>query len=115
MDFLRRELAPVSPAGWTAIGALARETLSANLSGRRFLDVSGPCGVDYAALPLVEARVSFTLQKGELDNLERGEADRRQGRLFRISLRRPARLGARGTVADHRAQIRKKLGAPVRS
>jgi uncharacterized linocin/CFP29 family protein len=99
MDFLRRELAPVSPQGWAQIDEIARQTLAANLSGRKFLDVAGPLGIDYAAvplgrlsvpksaksekvgygvhqvLPLVETRASFTLQTWELDNIERGAKD----------------------------------------
>ena len=99
MDLLRRELAPVSPEGWAQIDEIARQTLTANLSGRKFLDLAGPFGIDYAAvplgrlsipknaksekvgygihqlLPLVETRVSFTLQTWELDNIERGAKD----------------------------------------
>lgn len=99
MDLLRRELAPVSPQGWSQIDSIAKQTLTANLSGRKFLDIDGPRGIDYAAvplgrlsvpktaktekvgygvhqvLPLVEARVAFTLQTWELDNIERGAKD----------------------------------------
>jgi uncharacterized linocin/CFP29 family protein len=99
MDFLRRNLAPVSPQGWNEIDAIARETLAANLSGRRFLDVDGPHGLGFAAvslgrlevpkaakgdkvsygvrrvLPLVETRAAFALQTWELDNIERGAKD----------------------------------------
>lgn len=99
MDLLRRELAPISPQGWAEIDALARETLVASLSGRKFVDVAGPFGIGHACVtlgrlavgkdqrvgnvgygihqvqPLVEARVNFSLQTWELDNIERGARD----------------------------------------
>ncbi|WP_337997090.1 family 1 encapsulin nanocompartment shell protein [Oleispirillum naphthae] len=98
MDFLRRELAPISRQGWEEIDAIARQTLSTNLSGRRIVDIDGPHGIARACvplgrltvpkkqpgkvnfgihqtMPLVETRVDFTLQTWELDNLERGAKD----------------------------------------
>ena len=99
MDLLRRELAPISPKGWAEIDAMARETLVANLSARKFVDLDGPHGIAHACvplgrlqtakgakvedvsygvhqvLPLVEARTSFILKQWELDNLERGAKD----------------------------------------
>jgi len=98
MDFLRRELAPISPEGWEEIDAIARQTLATNLSGRKIVDVDGPHGLGHAAvalgrlsvpkkqpgkvhfgihqiMPLVETRVDFTLQTWELDNLQRGAKD----------------------------------------
>lgn len=99
MDILRREIAPVSASGWEMIDETARETLTANLSVRRFADVNGPFGIGFTGLnlgrlkigkgdgkdgvqfgtyiiqPLVEARKSFSLKTWELDNLERGAKD----------------------------------------
>ncbi|MBE0585908.1 MAG: bacteriocin family protein, partial [Desulfofustis sp.] len=78
---------------------LARETLVANLSGRKFIDIDGPHGIGHACVtlgrlsvsrkqadgkvkygihqiqPLIEARVNFTLQTWELDNIGRGAKD----------------------------------------
>lgn len=99
MNFLRRELAPISPQGWNEIDSVAKTALAANLSGRKFVDVDGPHGLDHASvplgrltlpekqdgatvrygvhqvLPLVETRSDFSLPLWELDNLERGAKD----------------------------------------
>jgi uncharacterized linocin/CFP29 family protein len=99
MNFLRRELAPISPQGWNAIDSVARKSLAANLSGRKFVDIDGPHGLDHASvslgrltipekqggatvqygvhqvLPLVETRSDFSLPIWELDNIERGAKD----------------------------------------
>jgi len=99
MDLLRRELAPISPKGWSEIDTMAKETLVATLSGRKYIDIDGPHGIGHACvtlgrlslpkaqkgekvgyvlhqvLPLVEARVNFTLKTWELDNVERGAKD----------------------------------------
>jgi len=99
MDLLRRELAPISPTGWNEIDTMAREALVANLSARKFVDISGPHGIGhscvnlgrlqvpegqkddavrygvYQVLPLVEARAGFTLKQWELDNIDRGAKD----------------------------------------
>jgi uncharacterized linocin/CFP29 family protein len=99
MNFLRRELAPISSKGWNEIDSAAKKALAANLSGRRFVDVNGPHGLDYASvplgrltmpegqdgltvrygvhrvLPLVETRSDFSLPIWELDNIERGARD----------------------------------------
>jgi len=99
MDLLRRELAPISPQGWSEIDTMAKDTLVANLSGRKFIDVDGPHGISHACVtlgrlsvpreqkggkvkygihqvqPLVEARVNFKLQTWELDNIGRGARD----------------------------------------
>ncbi len=100
MDILKRALAPVSSRAWEEIDEQAVKALKAHLSARRFVDVTGPLGWDYAAVPLgrlnvaeggckkeevccgvhsvqplVEARVSFELDRWELDNIERGAKD----------------------------------------
>ncbi|QTX32073.1 bacteriocin family protein [Aminithiophilus ramosus] len=99
MDILKRSLAPITASAWEEIDEQARRALKAHLSARRFVDVAGPKGWDYAAVPLgrlnmpenrcegdvcfgvhavqplVEARVSFELDRWELDNIERGAKD----------------------------------------
>jgi len=99
MNILRTEFAPVSPASWEEINKLVKETLTANLAARKFCDVVGPFGVSYAAvaegrlevpakqdkdevrygvhrvLPLVESRISFSVNIWELDNIDRGAKD----------------------------------------
>ncbi len=99
MNILKRELAPISQKGWDEIEDLARETLKASLSARKFVDVIGPKGLHctsvstgrldvpakqkdqgvnygiYSVLPLTETRVRFSLASWELDNIERGASD----------------------------------------
>jgi uncharacterized linocin/CFP29 family protein len=99
MDLLKKHLAPISPEGWEVIERTASETLQANLSARRSIDVVGPKGLDYTSVnlgrlnigssgddrgvqygvyqvqPLVESRISFTVKTWELDNLARGARD----------------------------------------
>lgn len=98
MDILRKSLAPVSQQAWAEINETAVEVLSSVLSARKFVDVEGPKGLDFAALstgriqvpanqkaavkygihqvlPLVEARIPFELNVWELDNVARGAED----------------------------------------
>lgn len=98
MDILRKSLAPITDAAWQEINDTARDVLSSVLSARRFMDIEGPKGWDFAALPtgriqvpkgqkgpvkygihqvlpLVEARIPFELDVWELDNVARGAAD----------------------------------------
>ncbi len=99
MSILRRHLAPISEAAWEEINNNARTFFSAFLSARKVVDVEGPKGLDFAAVPLgrldvpkqqkkgvvefgihklqplVEARIDFTLNIWELDNVVRGAAD----------------------------------------
>ena len=98
-DMLRTSLAPVNDAAWNAIREEAVRTLKGHLSARRIVPVDGPHGWTHAAvnlgrlrpverdavagvavgvrevLPLVEARVPFSLDLWDLDNAERGAAD----------------------------------------
>jgi uncharacterized linocin/CFP29 family protein len=98
-DLLRRHHAPIAKASWDAIDEQAREVLTANLSGRKLVDVSGPHGWEHSAvnlgrldpgrqdggdgvlygirkvLPLVEVRVPFVLDLWELDDAVRGARD----------------------------------------
>jgi uncharacterized linocin/CFP29 family protein len=99
MDLFRQSLAPVSDEAWEQIKETASQVLRSNLSGRRVLDVKGPHGIGFAAvptgrlrvpegqpedevtygvttvLPLVETRIPFELDLWELDNGTRGAAD----------------------------------------
>jgi uncharacterized linocin/CFP29 family protein len=98
MDNLHRELAPVSEAAWAQIEQEATRTLKRYLAGRRVADVHGPEGYRLAAVgtgrvraidppadgvharqrlavPLVELRVPFTLDRQQIDDVERGAED----------------------------------------
>jgi uncharacterized linocin/CFP29 family protein len=99
MDLLRRHQAPIAESSWEAIDEQAREVLTANLSARKLVDVSGPHGWQHSAvnlgrldpgrkdagggvlygirkvLPLVEVRVPFVLDLWELDDVVRGAQD----------------------------------------
>ncbi|WP_047396337.1 family 1 encapsulin nanocompartment shell protein [Cetobacterium sp. ZOR0034] len=96
MDFLKKELAPISANVWKDIEDRAREVLTTQLSARRFVKVTGPVGVGngglntgrlaihkkddlaygvYKIQPFVENRITFTLNRWELDNLDRGAKD----------------------------------------
>lgn len=96
MDMFRRELAPITAEAWSEIESRAKEVLLTRLTGRKVVRVVGPQGIDYTAvgagrlvlveegelsvgryqvMPLTEARINFTLNKWELDNLARGAKD----------------------------------------
>ncbi len=98
MDMLKRTIAPVTAQAWEEIDAQAKRTLNATLSARKVIDVTEPKGIDTGAvslgrldvasaqkspvkygihqvLPLVEARIPFTLNIWELDNAIRGAED----------------------------------------
>jgi len=99
MNNLLRELAPISGAAWSEIDAEATRVLKLKLAGRKLVDFDGPLGptaaavnlgrlerlqggpvgkVDGArrtALPLVELRTSFDLERSELDAIENGAED----------------------------------------
>ncbi|MCX7656830.1 MAG: bacteriocin family protein [Treponemataceae bacterium] len=96
MDIFKREQAPIASVAWNEIDKRARQVLMGHLTARRILHVRGPLGWNYAALPegrlsilqespiagvrcgvyqvqpLVETRVSFKLDRWELDNILRG-------------------------------------------
>lgn len=95
MDFLKRNLAPITPKAWNEIDRRVREVLRSNLYGRRIVELVGPKGWEFSALavgqvvvkssqdepvqwgirkvlPVVELRASFSLDTWELDNVERG-------------------------------------------
>jgi uncharacterized linocin/CFP29 family protein len=100
MDILRRSMAPVDAAAWAEIDSIAKDALTTHLSARKFVDVAGPFGIDYACVPLgrlsvpadqslpsgmqygihqvqplVEARIPFSIDQWELDNIVRGAKD----------------------------------------
>lgn len=98
MDNLHRELAPASEAAWEQIEEEATRTLKRHLAGRRVVDVQGPAGYGLSAVgtgrardidapadgvlarqrlaaALVELRVPFTLNREDIDDVERGAQD----------------------------------------
>ena len=66
MDLLRRELAPISPQGWSEIDTMAKETLVANVSGRKFIDVDGPHGIGHSCVTLGRLSVPKTQKSGKV-------------------------------------------------
>lgn len=96
MDFLKRELAPITANGWKEIEERATAVLSKELSARKFVRVTGALGREvtsittgrmdvktkddikygvYKVQPLTESRICFPLSRWELDNIERGAKD----------------------------------------
>lgn len=116
MDHLLRDLAPIPATAWSRIDDEARERLTPLLAARRVVDWTGPGGWTRSArelgrggelselpgvdgssasarlrrvLPLAEVRVPFTVDRGEIDDAERGATD-----LELDDLERAARLAA---------------------
>lgn len=98
MDILKRQMAPLSGDAWHEIDQRASEALKTNLSARRVVKVNGPKGLNYTVIPegrltlldnkegevktglfqvkpLVETRISFELDRWEMDNIARGSRD----------------------------------------
>ncbi|OHD63443.1 MAG: bacteriocin, partial [Spirochaetes bacterium GWF2_52_7] len=97
MDILKKELAPLSTRVWEEIESRAAEILRSRLSARKVVRVDGPKGWNFTAVPegrldlvddtgdvkagvyrvapLSEARVRFSLNRWEMDNLNRGAKD----------------------------------------
>lgn len=99
MDILKQNIAPISEDAWTEIKDEASNILKILLTSRRFVDIEGPKGWDFAAVsdgtihipkgknkndknygyfnvqPLIECRIPFKLNKFELDNISRGHED----------------------------------------
>ena len=94
-DRLNRSLAPISEESWSLIDAEARRSLAHYLAGRSVVDFTGPLGWDFSAqttgrtdpstwpvegvevrtrrvAALSEVRVQFTLDRDEIDAVERG-------------------------------------------
>ncbi len=97
-DVLNRTLAPIPDAAWEEIDQVARQRLTANLSARNVMDMTGPAGFDFSAVgtgrtgkmsktgggvqwglrelqPLIEARVPFQMPLAEIENVARGAKD----------------------------------------
>jgi uncharacterized linocin/CFP29 family protein len=98
MDNLHRELAPVSDAAWASIEEEAKRTFTRHVAGRRVVDLTGPDGLTLAGIgtghvksidppesgitaglrewrPVVELRVPFTLDRAQIDSVDRGAQD----------------------------------------
>ena len=95
---LNRELAPISDGAWARVEQEARDVLRLHLAARRLVDFEGPLGWDHSAIdlgrveplathansgasfrrrvvrPLVELRVTFELERRELERIDRGAA-----------------------------------------
>ncbi|MFI5086641.1 MAG: family 1 encapsulin nanocompartment shell protein [Actinomycetales bacterium] len=98
-DHLLRGHAPISDADWALLDQEAKDRLTVALGARRLIDFSGPHGWTYSAtnlgrtdpvtkapasgvralrrrvLPLTEVRGSFSIDRAELANNDRGAAD----------------------------------------
>jgi uncharacterized linocin/CFP29 family protein len=98
MDNLYRELAPVSSAAWADLEEEVRRTFLRHIAARRLVDVSEAAGERFASLgtghmdavdspadgvlaqirhaqPVLELRVPFTVDRREVDAVERGAKD----------------------------------------
>jgi uncharacterized linocin/CFP29 family protein len=99
MNVLKKSLAPITENGWNEILETAKQLLGVYLTGRCFVDIDGPNGLEQGAvstgrlhvpgnqskegvnygirevLPLVEIRKPFVLDLWELDNIDRGARD----------------------------------------
>ena len=98
MDNLHRELAPISAAAWADLEQQARRTFTRHIAGRRIVDVPEAAGPELAAVntghlrdaeapapgvrarlrrtqPMVELRVPFTVDRQQVDAVERGAQD----------------------------------------
>lgn len=98
MDILKRNMAPLTESAWEEIDNRVSDVLKTHLSARRVVNVVGPKGWNYTVVPegrlkkineksedvntgiyevkpLVEARISFKLDRWEMDNLTRGAKD----------------------------------------
>jgi uncharacterized linocin/CFP29 family protein len=99
VNHLFRDLAPISDAAWAEIDSEAREQLTHFLSARKVVDFEGPCGWGHSAvslgradtrddspfagitvaqrrvLPLVELRRPVTIDRSELEAVDRGAND----------------------------------------
>jgi len=96
VNHLFRDLAPISSAAWAEVDVEAKRSLENFLAARRLVDFSGPHGWAESAIalgsiealakgpsdgvdgarravqPYVELRTTFTLERAELDAIERG-------------------------------------------
>jgi len=98
MNNLHRELAPISAVAWADLEEEARRTFKRHVAGRRVVDVPEPGGLELSAIttghldavaapaegviahvrrshPIVELRVPFTVDRQQVDDVERGARD----------------------------------------
>ncbi|HTZ08550.1 MAG TPA: family 1 encapsulin nanocompartment shell protein [Acidimicrobiales bacterium] len=98
MDHLQRAHAPISEAGWSAIEDEIRPRLTTYLAARKLVDFEGPSGWSHSAtalgrvetvagpgpalearrrrvLPLVELRAAFSVDRRQLEDVDRGAPD----------------------------------------
>ncbi|OAA25429.1 uncharacterized protein, linocin/CFP29 [Frankia sp. EI5c] len=99
MNHLLRGHAPLTEAGWKVVDDEARTRLTTNLAARKLVDFAGPHGWAYSAtsigrvaglesppgagvrarlrrvLPVMELRASFSVDRGELESVDRGADD----------------------------------------
>jgi len=99
MDILKKNMAPITEGAWNEIQNELKTVLKSNRTARKFVDIDGPYGFDYAAvptgrldipkkqeikdvkyglrsvIPVIEARKPFELDIWELDNVNRGAKD----------------------------------------
>jgi uncharacterized linocin/CFP29 family protein len=98
MNNLYRGLAPVSAAAWAEIEEEAKRTFALHAAARKAVDVTGPDGLALSGIgtghvtaidspaegvaaalrdwrPVVELRVPFTLERSQIDSVERGALD----------------------------------------
>jgi uncharacterized linocin/CFP29 family protein len=98
MNNLHRELAPISDAAWASIEEEAGRTFRRHVAGRRVVDVGEPAGTGLSSVgtghvgqidppgegvvarlrtsqQIVELRVPFTLDRQDVDDVERGAQD----------------------------------------
>jgi len=98
MTHLHRELAPISENAWQQIENEATRTLRTFLTARQIVDFSGPHGWDFSAeslgrlervqgpidgvdagvrvvQPLVELRHTFSMNRADIDDIDRGRPD----------------------------------------
>lgn len=94
---LHRQLAPISEKAWERLESEARDVLELHLAARRLVDFEGPLGWDHSAIdlgrvepleghadpedalvrrrvvrPLIELRVPFEVDRGDLERVDRG-------------------------------------------
>ncbi len=96
---LHRDLAPISDKAWKEIDEEARRVLELHLAARRMMDFEGPLGWEFSSVDLgrsepleggpedaarlrrrrvrslVELRVSFSLERNEIERIDRGAGD----------------------------------------
>lgn len=96
MNHLLRELAPISDAAWAQLETEATRSLRHFLAGRKVVDLTGPLGWEESAVdlgrvdhlrdivadgvdaairrvqPLVELHTGFSMARGELESIDRG-------------------------------------------